>query len=694
VRSRLITAGVVATLAVLALGAATHFEPIPFGLHSDIVAGRERLSDAVCPLRDGDYTFSTGAATPATIVVDGQPVTGPVYLTAGAHGLLIEREYPDGVQPLSLRWSRNGGSTEDVPKWALRPRKVRGIARLGIDAGLVVALAASEWVWVGLLVAIAALAAGAGLSRIRTSLARVVDWRTLRWILAASLLLNVAGIGWGLPGTWVAIELKPQYILGALEQHFSHGWFDAYPPVHFYVLSTAWSPLLLLKYLGRLTFETPVEYSLLVVVSRLVSVAMAAAIVAAACVCGTRAFGRRAGLFAAAIVASTTPFLYYAKTANVDVPYIFWWTLSMVCYLRLLERGRTRDYVLFGAAAALSVCTKDQAYGLYLLVPLVLLEQIWRTNRQAAVDRAFLRALFDGRLIAGAIASAVLFVIANNILFNLSGFIAHVQFITGPGSAAYRVYEPTLAGHLALLRTSVRLTELSMGWPLFFVSVVGLLIAFATPSQRRVAIWLVVPVVSYYLGFINVVLYNYDRFMLPVCFILAIFGGLALARLLSFRWGSAVPAIAFAYTLLYAATVDVLMLRDSRYEAEQWMAAHVAPTDLVAVSGLHEYLPRIDAYHLEEIATVPDLRQEHPEYVVLNADYARAVPLDTEWGQMIAGLQQHTLGYRRVAQFRHPAAWPWLPGGHPDLVGARQETIVFSTLRNINPTIEIFQRER
>jgi hypothetical protein len=47
-----------------------------------------------------------------------------------------------------------------------------------------------------------------------------------------------------------------------------------------------------------------------------------------------------------------------------------------------------------------------------------------------------------------------------------------------------------------------------------------------------------------------------------------------------------------------------------------------------------------------------------------------------------------------VGRFRHASPWPWLPGGHPDLMGARQDSIVFSTLRNINPTIEIFQRER
>jgi hypothetical protein len=30
---------------------------------------------------------------------------------------------------------------------------------------------------------------------------------------------------------------------------------------------------------------------------------------------------------------------------------------------------------------------------------------------------------------------------------------------------------------------------------------------------------------------------------------------------------------------------------------------------------------------------------------------------------------------------------------HADLVGARQETVVFSVLRDINPTIDIFERE-
>ena len=143
-----------------------------------------------------------------------------------------------------------------------------------------------------------------------------------------------------------------------------------------------------------------------------------------------------------------------------------------------------------------------------------------------------MRAFTDRRLIVAAVTSVVIFLIGHNVILNFSGFVEHVRFIIGPGSATYRVYEPTLAGHLALLRTSLRLTEVSMGWPLFAIGVAGLVLAIATPGQRRIAIWLLVPAVSYYLGFINVILYNYDRFMMPICFVLAMFGGLAFDRLL------------------------------------------------------------------------------------------------------------------------------------------------------------------
>jgi len=77
----------------------------------------------------------------------------------------------------------------------------------------------------------------------------------------------------------------------------------------------------------------------------------------------------------------------------------------------------------------------------------------------------------------------------------------------------------------------------------------------------------------------------------------------------------------------------------------------------------------------------------------VNVDYARSEVPDWPRGLLIAGLTNHTLGYTLAYRGRTPSPWPWLPGAHPDLVGPRLDVPVLSTLRNINPTIEIFERD-
>jgi hypothetical protein len=68
------------------------------------------------------------------------------------------------------------------------------------------------------------------------------------------------------------------------------------------------------------------------------------------------------------------------------------------------------------------------------------------------------------------------------------------------------------------------------------------------------------------------------------------------------------------------------------------------------------------------------------------------VPADTRTGRLIEGLHAGTLGYRRVFEYRRPSPWPWLPGGHHDLVGPRLESRVSTIFRNVNPTIAVFER--
>ena len=660
--------------------------------------------------REGAYTLATTSNGASSVDLDGERLVDNSGSREAARGASGSRGFTRGVHAIHVRyvgdappfhldvlWARAGEPLESIPSWALAPRRV-SVTAFALSVALRRALAGAEWIWVATLVWWALTAAWSACVRFRLWLEAQRVWPALRWVLAASLVLNLAGIWWGLPGgSWAPDELVPAMVKEAAARGFAHGWFDRYPPFHYYVLTAAFSPLFLLEWMGRIDLTAGLPYAALALVGRLISIAMALGTVIAVFAAGARAFGTRAGIFASAMFALVTPFVYYAKTANLDVPYVFWFALSLWFYLCALDNVGLRELIGFAACAAIAVCTKDQAYGLYLATPFAIVHRMWRVNRSAGEPRPLIRALLDGRLATTGLVGVGVFVLGHNLPFNMRGFEDHVRYITGAGSETYRDFSPTVAGRIALLRLSVDLVRVAWGWPMFMVSLGGLLLALVTPRYRRVAVWLVLPVLSYYLGFINVVLYTYDRFMLPICLILALFGGLACDRWLSswtrFRgWRAAALGGVFVCTTLYAATVDLLILRDSRYTVEQWIVEHRQPADRVGFVFPLQYYPRLERFPAKEVTSAAQLQRDRPPYFVLNADYGRAEPPDSEIGQLIAGLHSGALGYTLAFHYRQPAPWPWLPGAPRDLVGDREERPITSVLRDINPLFQVFKR--
>jgi hypothetical protein len=102
--------------------------------------------------------------------------------------------------------------------------------------------------------------------------------------------------------------------------------------------------------------------------------------------------------------------------------------------------------------------------------------------------------------------------------------------------------------------------------------------------------------------------------------------------------------------------------------------------------------PRLETVRWIDAATIEDLKRDAPAFYVLDADYARAADTQSPPGQLVKGLDDGTLGYALVVRYRSSNPWPWLPGGHRDLVGPRLDTNVASMLRYVNPTMEVFQR--
>jgi len=662
-------------------------------------------------MHDGLYALATISDAESSVFVDGQMVvdnagtrsgprgaTGVVSLTRGVHAIYVR--YAQEGRPLQfdLLWARAGEALERVPSWALTPRRVSFEAFVA-SAGLRRTLAAAEWLWVGAIVLWAVTLAWSAFRAVKNWLVREQAWPALRWILAASFVLNAAAVWWGLPdGSWPPDELSPLLVMEGAARFFAHGWHDRYPPFHFYVLTTAFSPWLVLQWLGRLDLTASTPYALLTLISRGVSLTAAAGTLVATYACGARVFGTRAGVFAAATLALVAPFVYYAKTANLDVPYLFWFAVSMVYYLRFLDRPSRGDLFGFAACGMIAICTKDQAYGLYLLTPIAIVYRLGEANRDAGLPHPFARAIGSPMLAWAAAAAIAIFIVGHNLLFNVSGFVEHLRYITGGGSETYRDFEPTLAGRLSLLRVSIDLVRSALGWPMFAVGLAGLVLALATSAYRRVTLGLALPVLSYYLGFIDVVLYNYDRFMLPVCLVLSLFAGLAWDRWLADGrgrvWRAAAAGLLFACTTLYAATIDLAMLRDSRYAVEAWLAGHVSAGDAVGYVFPLQYYPRLDRFPNAEVTSIRQLEREKPAYYVLNADYARAEPPDTEIGRLIAGLQNGDLGYGLVFRFRQPAPWPWLPGAPRDIVGERKDPRITSVFRQIDPWYEVFKRSK
>jgi hypothetical protein len=660
-------------------------------------------------VRQGPYTFATVSDDGSWVYIDGRLVvenggrhesagaTGTIALERGVHVIFVKYFQAGGPLDFHLLSARGAAPVEPIPSWALFPRRAEFPRLL---ASVIVRRAApvAVWVWIGTLVLVACMSLTGSFARGVEILKTDSHLAALAAIVTASVVVNTIGIWWGLPSLWVGDEIIPVSELTAIAQRFSNGWFDRYPPLHFELLGAVFSPWLIANSYGWIHAPDNVHLITLVLLSRFVSVAAGAGTLIAIYVCGARAFGRTSGILGAAMMALVTPFVFYSKTANVEAPYVFWFALSLVFYVRWLQTFAFRDLAAFALTATLAVCTKDQAYGLYLSMPFVMIAMLWQRNRTMGSSRPLLRAVFDARLWTAAAAAAVLFFVVHNVAFNPTGFMAHIRDIT-TSRLGYRMVESTVAGRLELLRLTLDLSVRSWGWPLWIVSLAGVIVALREVESRRIAACLALVVVSYYVGFIDVVLYNYDRFLLPVCVVQAIFGGVALDRFLQ---SSGIPALrvrvalvggAFVYTLFYALTVDDLMVRDSRYTVERWLDAHVGENDQIGTVFPGIVLPRLARFKTIEIGTLETLQRWTPAYFVLNADYARAAPPDSPTGQLIAALQLENAGYRRVFRFRSEPSWPWLPGAHPDLTGPRLEAPV-SFLRDINPTIEVFERGR
>jgi hypothetical protein len=564
------------------------------------------------------------------------------------------------------------------------------------------------------------------------------------WTLPASLFLLASfvylyGLSWGLPNgndTWANDAIQPGAPLSVLyrlliAEPWNSGWFwFKYPLGHVLLLGIVYAPylgwLLLSGAISNPTSAYPygmadpeTTLATLALLGRGLSAAMGAGSVVLVYLLLRDAFGRSAAVAGALITTFCYPFVYYAHTTNVEVPYLFWLLLALLAAVRLSDgNAQRRWWLLLGAGAAMSVSTKELGAGFFLGLPPVLVVILLLRGEPLA-------SIVGGGLVA-ALATVTVLCVANLVPLNPSGFVHRIGFLTQslPPEVALE-YAPyyfpidlgathDLASELGQLVLALERLWTSLGAATAVLAVIGLPIA----AVRRPA-WTLLALagaVTFYLFGARAMLSLSMRYVMPMTLVACCLAGVAVGaivdarRLAPLRWASV--ALLALYVFAYGWDVNRMFVHDPRYAAESWLAARASEQRVVEVYQRPTYLPRPPAgVRMQEVPfdqrSVEGLRARNPDFILLSSAGLSGVTVEykkdwkgddyasDEWipsqraadgtimnykrranVELLDGLRAGSLGYEKTAEF---SLQPWI-----------QRPLI----QSLNPRIMIYERER
>ncbi|HNV02264.1 MAG TPA: glycosyltransferase family 39 protein [Vicinamibacterales bacterium] len=562
-----------------------------------------------------------------------------------------------------------------------------------VEAGLALAVA-----WAGLLLYVPVRAAAGWCWRqVAAAAPREADRRALGLVLVLGVGLLAWGIDWGLVGhSWAADELRPDWVRDVLRKGLSSGWYDKYPWLHYAVLAVPMAGFEAAEQSGLLAAGGASSWAAQLAVMRAVSVAMGLATLVAAFLCAVEIVGARRAALAPLVLLLTPLFVFYGKTANLDVPSLCWFAWAMVAFLRIVRRGRATDYVCLAVASAGAVATKDQAYANLALVAAAVLIVTARRETSRTWWGKLGSALAGRQVLSAAAASALALALFHNVIFNSAGAVAHFKLLATLGDLA--IVPGTAAGYAKLAGLTLWLFRWSLGWPFFALAVLGIASAAARP-ERRWQLWLLVVPLSFYLVFTCVTRYVNDRYLFGGIFVLALFAASACADLLAAVRRQPLPRLvaggACAYSLLYAASINVAMTLDARHAARKWLAARAGAGSVVALVG-GPYQPAVPppARSVVVDGSVGDLARASADYVVINGRFARRYERarSPEGRTLLKRLEDGSLGYDEAFRYRAPLpAWALLQYEAP-MRGDEESSL--TNLDKVNPEMVVYARRR
>lgn len=585
-------------------------------------------------------------------------VSTPLWLDRGVHPVRVR--YLQAGGPLFLQL---GQATEDGIFETLRPLVPRTMSYAEFRAREIWPLAlVALWYIVLLQLAWVCL----GRCRWTRHVGALADAARDRVFLAIAILGLIAAavhIAHGLEGfdSLSVDELGPHATLDASRTSFED-WNLRWPPLHMITIATALQPFDWAAHLFHLPLTDLTVYTAMFLVIRGLSLALLFLTMLLTFDASRDLYGRRAGYFAVALLGTMPLVVFFGSFANLETPQMAWATLAFWTWLKFYRWRDLTSSVVFAACVGLSLACKDQLYGLYLAAPVAVVYVLAQEHRARGAVGSVLAALVDRRLIAIGVLTVAAFALGNQLPVEWVRFVSHVDTMLGVGSMPFKMFTPDAGGQASLALATAKSFVWAAGLPAAAAFAGGMAYALLTGRGRQLAA-LLVPFATYYLGFLAVILYVYDRFMSPLLPVAAMVGGAGLAAVASAsalprlaRVG--VPAVVLGLGVLNAAGVDAVFAHDPRHAGSAWLAAHAPCGSTVGVLLDGEYVPPLDCYNVWRLRPDDDGRlPAWPEYFVLNDAYSRRLLSTYPGTRFLAMLRDGSLGYQRA--FRAEAAPPW-----------------------------------
>jgi len=411
------------------------------------------------------------------------------------------------------------------------------------------------------------------------------------------ILLYALGVFWGLPSALTpAIDsISPLGPLAFVAKYKQTDITYVYPAVH-QLLQVAFYAVILagakaIGAIGAISSAWPYGFrdpsalfTVLLVASNLISASMAAFLLRT--LWRMRPDPAAAQWFAVPLLGLSGVYAYYARTANMDIPYLFWSVLAwhqLWTYLLTPDSSSSRPLLLAGLFSALSFGSKDQASTIIFGFGLLLLLYSPSGSKDGWQPRVRQATIFSAAMLV----CYAVFAIAPQP----ARWWYHVRFVVQNPAVHIAPETPDgLWGQILLLeRCYLRLHHIFTyaGLPL---AIAGIFILWRRGRHRELAL-LLIPAFTYYAAVIARVRAPEERYLLPIVIPLALCAGVAIGALRDLPWGRK-PAYALAAGTLAAQLVfsfipvTYCQIFDTKRDLQRNLSTLLPPQTPIALHGM------------------------------------------------------------------------------------------------------------